>query len=344
MRALKQDPKGFTLVELLVVIAIIGILIGMLLPAVQQVREAARRTQCANSMRQLALAMHNYESSNSHFPPGIQSTDPSLLSADLTADDILSEHGFCWSAIILPFVELNSQSQILGRLSEKFTRPEWEGTLDDINEGTFTNHSATELGLFVCPSCPMDPINNKRSDGTFAKSNYVGVIGPKMIERDLDSWFNYDQFTLDRDERISSNDQRIRLQFPGILFFNSEITFGQIPDGTSNTFLIGERDGAILGVDSNGEEFQRGAAVWCGAERAAWLNTCLGPTSGDAKWTLNSADFGFWEQWVPFSSSHPGGINFARADGSVTYVTDGIDGDTFEQSGTRAGGEVVPQF
>lgn len=78
MRTVKRDPKGFTLVELLVVIAIIGILIGMLLPAVQQVREAARRTQCANSMRQLAIAMHNYESANSHFPPGIKPIDLSL--------------------------------------------------------------------------------------------------------------------------------------------------------------------------------------------------------------------------------------------------------------------------
>ena len=341
MKTVKQDPKGFTLVELLVVIAIIGILIGMLLPAVQQVREAARRTQCANSMRQLALAMHNFESSNSHFPPGVQSIDPDLIGVEdnLDARDILFEHGFCWSAIILPFVELNSQSQILGRLSERFTRPEWEGTLTDINGGVFMNHSATELGLFVCPSCPMDPINNKRSDGTFAKSNYVGVIGPRMQESDLDSWSNYSQITLDRNDPITSNNQRIQLQFPGILFFNSEITFGEIPDGTSNTFLLGERDGADLGGG-----YQRAASAWCGAERASWLNTCLGPTSGDARWTLNSADFGFWEQWVPFSSSHPGGANFARADGSITYVTDEIDGDAFEQSGTRAGGEVIEQF
>ena len=346
MRAPKENSKGFTLVELLVVIAIIGILIGMLLPAVQQVREAARRTQCANSMRQLALAMHNYESANSHFPPGIQSIDPSLIPVDpsLDAGDVLFRHGFNWSAIILPFVEQQSQFQILGRLSEKFSRPKWWGVLPDINGGAFTDHAATELGLFVCPSCPMDPINNKRAGGRHAKSNYVGVVGPKMEEGDLDVWNNYSQFTLDRDEQINTPEQRIRLEFPGILFFNSNITFGEIPDGTSNTFLLGERDGAVLGTGSNGQEYQRAASTWCGADRSAWLNTCLGPTSGQPRWTLNSADFGFWEQWVPFSSSHPGGANFGRADGSVTYVTDEIDGDAFEQAGTRAGGEVVSQF
>ena len=158
MRAVKQDPKGFTLVELLVVIAIIGILIGMLLPAVQQVREAARRTQCANSMRQLAIAMHNYESANSHFPPGIKPIDLSLS----CATDMMEENSFNWSAIILPFVELNSQHEILARLSDNFRRPRWLGVLPDVNGGELTDHAMAELGLFVCPSCPMAPINNKR--------------------------------------------------------------------------------------------------------------------------------------------------------------------------------------
>jgi len=337
MRASEEHSKGFTLVELLVVIAIIGILIGMLLPAVQQVREAARRTQCANSMRQLALAMHNYESSNMHFPPGIQSRDLSLG----TAEDVMFLHGFNWSAIILPFVEQNSQFAILGRLSDNFSRPQWWGTLPDINEGLFTDHAAVEMGLFVCPSCPMDPINNKRASGAHAKSNYVGVVGPKLEEGDLNTMDNYTQFTLDREGDTSDPEVQVTLEFPGMLFFNSKIGFGQVPDGTSNTLLLGERDGAILGTDSRGEEFQRGAATWCGADRSSWLNTCLGPTSGQARWTLNSANVGRWEQWVPFSSSHPGGANFARTDGSVTYVSDEVDGRTFEGMGTRAGGEVT---
>ena len=105
--------------------------------------------------------------------------------------------------------------------------------------------------------------------------------------------------------------------------------------------LLGERDGRILGTDDSGREFQRAASTWCGVDESRVLNTCLGPTSGQAGWTLNSAALGFWEQFVPLSSSHPGGANFARADGSIVYVSDQIDGRTFEAMGTRASGEVV---
>ena len=126
------------------------------------------------------------------------------------------------------------------------------------------------------------------------------------------------------------------------MFFNSAITFGQIPDGSSNTFVVGERDGQLLnGFDDQGEQYRRAASVWCGPREAAWLNAVLGPTTADPRFTLNSADGDFWTQWVPFSSSHPGGANFGRADGSVTFVPDEVDGRTFESMGTRNGGEVV---
>ena len=118
-----RRSAAFTLVELLVVIAIIGILIGMLLPAVQQVREAARRTQCANSMRQMSLAMHNYESSNMHFPPGILPRNPDQFSALQQLD----RHGFNWSAIILPFMEQNAEFEILRSLSDNFNSPKVVG-------------------------------------------------------------------------------------------------------------------------------------------------------------------------------------------------------------------------
>ena len=317
-----RDTKGFTLVELLVVIAIIGILIGMLLPAVQQVREAARRITCGNSMRQMSLAMLNYESANQHFPPGIQSR-----SDGVSANDMLCSRGFGWGASILPFMEQSAHHERLREVSNNFVRPEW------VQSGT--NFAEFAIPTYICPSCPLPDEGGLRPDSEGFKSNYVGVMGPKWEERDLKDVNNYSWFELVKTGSISTAEQRVNLEFPGILFFNSEISFGQIGDGSSNTFVVGERDGQTL---QNGEE--RAASVWCGPNRAHWLNAVLGPTTANPRFTLNSAAGDFWTRWVPFSSSHPGGANFGRADGSVSFVPDVVDGRTFESMGTRNGGEV----
>ena len=140
---------------------------------------------------------------------------------------------------------------------------------------------------------------------------------------------------------VAGDDARLALEYPGILFLNSETDFGEIVDGTSNTLLLGERDGAALGPDGSGEERTRAAGLWCGSHQANWINECLGSTSSEPDWTLNSASSGFFQQFVPFSSSHSGGANFARADGSVTFVADGVAGETYEFMGTKSDGEVV---
>lgn len=328
----KRRETGFTLVELLVVIAIIGILIGMLLPAVQQVREAARRITCGNQQRQMTLAMLNYESAHQHFPSGVKSRSQAVHSVG----DMLGRHGFTWGTLILPFMEQTAQYEILGDMSDNFVTPKWWGTHDPAVG--WKDYAADIMPTYICPSCPMAENNPKRNG--HGKSNYVGVMGPKWEERDLRNVTDYNWFELVKTGPISTDEQRIALQFPGILFFNSKIGFGQIPDGSSNTFVVGERDGQKLSDDSSGQSWNRAASAWCGADQAQWLNTNLGPTSATPRWTLNSAQGDFWTQWVPFSSSHPGGVNFGRADGSVTFVSETVDGRTFESMGTRNGGEV----
>ncbi len=324
-----RREQGFTLVELLVVIAIIGILIGMLLPAVQQVREAARRIQCGNQLRQISLAMLNYESANGHFPPGIQSRQVEGTPTEAQAGAMMTKFkGFGWGAIILPFIEQNAIHQQLSDASSGLTNPTW--VVAGVNIGQQT------ISTYICPSCPMAIEGEVRPEVEGHKSNYVGVMGPKWTENDLGDINDISRFELVKTGPLNSNLEKLNAQFPGILFFNSEITFGQIPDGSSNTFLVGERDGQQLEND-----YTRAASVWCGPNKAHWLNAVLAPTTADPTYTLNSAAGTFWTQWVPFSSSHPGGANFGRADGSVTFVPTEVDGRTFESMGTRNGGEVV---
>ena len=219
--------QGFTLVELLVVIAIIGILIGMLLPAVQQVREAARRTECANKLRQLSLGVINFESSQSRFPAGWTSEDNS-------EDGLLP--GWGWSAELLPFIEQGSLSNQIDFRS---------AILEDDNVPFTTEVVET----YLCPSDPdpeilnfvtdvAEPVGsgsgNSNSGGSnfgdellLSRSNYSGVFG--NIENAEDPF-----------------------RGDGMFFGNSRIGFRDIRDGSSNTMLIGERRNDI------------GAVTWLG--------------------------------------------------------------------------------
>ena len=165
-------------------------------------------------------------------------------------------------------------------------------------------------------------------------------MGPKRSgDLNLTRIDNENDFDPSRNGEITTVAQLRMAQFPGILFFNSKITFGQIPDGASNTFLIGERDGAAL-VSSDTRAQQRSASVWCANGKAEWLNTFLAPTSLDPLFTLNSIVGTTASRWEPFASSHPGGANFGRGDGSVVFVPDTVDGQTYQAMGTRSGGEV----
>lgn len=164
MNSLNRKTLGFTLVELLVVIAIIGILIAMLLPAVQQVREAARRTTCSNNMRQSGLALMNYESSHRRLPAGWQTSNPSIP---------IGDPGWGWSATILPFMEgQNIHDQI------DFATP--------ISDPLHTNIIQTSIPVFQCPSDPAPEIVDlgapDQAEFLVGRSNYSGVFGSNEIE------------------------------------------------------------------------------------------------------------------------------------------------------------------
>lgn len=310
----KQHRNGFTLVELLVVIAIIGILIGMLLPAVQQVREAARRTTCANNLRQQALANLNYESAHMNFPPGLNvpidqgsgSFSTGLAGAiNLQTEPIHDRFG-SWMVWTLPFQEQNNLYDQLD-LTQR----------DYVNADGPDSPAANNVPALVCPSDIPEKTVQYR-DFHFGVNSYLGVAG-------LQTWYYFD------------------ISFDGVLHYNSKTTFGMISDGSSNTLLIGER----YSKDREWENFKnyrgwawsnRTAARDCLAGMIKPINYMLPEGSGpNPGFSLTDKKFN------SFSSAHPGGANFAMADGSVQFVTltSVADLDVLQRLAIRNDGNVV---
>ena len=217
---MKRQKNGFTLVELLVVIAIIGILVAMLLPAVQTVREAARRIDCGSKMRQMTLGMLSYESAHQSFPPGVKGNGLGALFPGLN-----------WGSFILPFLEQNTLHDILSEQSNNFSDPNWADTENG-------DTAIIVLPIFLCPSDDSDERNRDRFSsprdlpggafGTFhARSNYIGVLGPRLKD-DFPRVDDFDDISFTESGPIGD---LFTLELPGILFLNSEVTFGEISDG-----------------------------------------------------------------------------------------------------------------
>jgi len=276
--------RGFTLVELLVVIAIIGVLIALLLPAVQQAREAARRMSCNNNLKNLALGLHNHHDVFGQLPAGGDHSG--------TGDRQM----WGWGAHILPFVE---QTALHDQL--RVSRQDLKVTLDD---STLRALTQTKLDIFICPSDPgghlmdggqMNSGTGRRFNGQssfsadfrVAKSNYVGVCG-----------------MFDVDHRRNN----------GALFRGSDMRFADITDGTSNTFLLGERNlrcaqGAWVGNRN----------VTGGGDQGADY------TMGRVTRPVNHTNNAKHHCVEGFASQHPGGALFAMVDGSVQFIADTID-------------------
>ena len=290
---------GFTLVELLVVIAIIGILIGMLLPAVQQVREAARRTKCSNNQRQLALACMNYESARMHFPPGLNCPLQDGLSgaffessefndADSTPfpEPPHRDQFGSWFVWLMPYIEANNLYDQLDLSVRELIGP---------NCDTLNSPGAQLVQTFLCPS-DVDELIVEYNGKFFAPNSYLGVAGRQS--------FFITGATGD-----------------GILNYNSSVTFGDISDGSSNTLLLGER----YSFDPEWPDFtNRRGWAWNSALSA---QDCLGGALAPINYALPegsgpSPPFSLTDRKLSsFSSGHSGGALFAAADGSTHFLT-----------------------
>ena len=305
--------RGFTLIELLVVIAIIAILIALLLPAVQQAREAARRSQCKNNLKQLSLALHNYHDTFGRFPYGtLWARTGSPLAFNTTWQPTPG-----WSAMLLPYLDQSAlynaiMAECAGS-SQFLYNPWWPPTPVNIK---------TIIPVFMCPSDIGGQLNPDR--GSYAKSNYPGVAGARRLD-------NSDIASADNTTVVTS----------GIFWVNSNCSMANITDGTSNTFIVGERDGASNGSVAGS---YRKAAIWAGNDHTSAMNGTLGSTDGTSSWMLLNTNDQWSGAWNAFGSLHTGGAHFALADGAVRFISQNIDGKTYTGLGTKNSGEVLGEF
>jgi prepilin-type N-terminal cleavage/methylation domain-containing protein/prepilin-type processing-associated H-X9-DG protein len=305
-------PRGeaFTLVELLVVIAIIGILIALLLPAVQAAREAARRAQCVNNLKQLALACHNYESANKCFPISIS---PWRERPRPTANP----NGKGWIISILPYIE---QQPLFDQFK---SRGGFNGTFSDtggIRRTECRDLVNQPLPVLTCPSDPQAPMLSKNEfqwlDIEVATTNYKGVIGDTRMGGSASMW------------QGTEPDCHATVGCNGIFYRNNyqePVKFSDILDGTAHTFLIGE-DVPRYNAHS--------AAYYSNGDYAS----CHAPPNFFPDETTVTRDH--WWNVMSFRSLHPGGVNFAKADGSVTFIPEVIDQMQYRAYCTKAGQEV----
>jgi prepilin-type N-terminal cleavage/methylation domain-containing protein/prepilin-type processing-associated H-X9-DG protein len=325
----KVRRSAFTLIELLVVIAIIAILIGLLVPAVQKVREAAARTQCANNLKQLALACHSYESSKHMFPAG------DLING-LPLPSPTSQRGSNWFIQLLPYVE---EGNVLTSINYDFSRPpsvgfvyaQFDALVNNVGIGFSTN-----LPLAHCPA---------NSSPTWAR-DYFGVQGAS-------------------DKVFGNFMSRGFLHNDGMFGIYRGRKLAEITDGTSNTIVIGENyiaivTGCVVNATNNNVATTANtpaspegyAPWWWGGGSAAVTNFPVNPTRSvltmnsainDPTYMLGGANHNVLAQANnhPFSSQHAGGAQFAFADGHVQFVQSSIDILVYRALGTINGGEPV---
>jgi prepilin-type N-terminal cleavage/methylation domain-containing protein/prepilin-type processing-associated H-X9-DG protein len=328
---------GFTLVELLVVIAIIGILVGLLLPAVQAAREAARRMQCSNNLKQLGLAMHNYEGTFKTFPPAY------FVDSRLNAQ--------MWGTMILPFIEQKPLGDVYDSRVPSFDQ---SPSLGYSATATQSNLVAiqTPLETFVCPSAP----------GGSTGRIYNGVLpanagGPGLPPMDL-TWrcapSDYCVTTGVRGDFAniaysgSAGGNRHGALQPGGLFGTAGSRMSTITDGTSSTFLLGERIGG--GDIYQDRQINPSLAPYGGVNGGGWgdflngehwLSGSLydgtpGPDGGPC--AINCTN----QRSAGFYAMHPGGCQFVMCDGSVKFVGETAAALVIASQITRQKGEVVP--
>ncbi|QEL17958.1 DUF1559 domain-containing protein [Limnoglobus roseus] len=292
--------RGFTLIELLVVIAIIAILIGLLLPAVQKVREAAARAKCQNNLKQIGIGLHAYHDANGRFPAGATVAN-----------------GLSWRVYVLPYVEQDSLYKLFD-----LGAGAWNGGTNREGPNKMV-HALNRISVFNCPSVPVIQASNGSStlvDGrkTFT-SDYHGVAGPKGTNPVTGAAYAVDA--------NPTGNGGFALQ--GILGKDTKTRFASTIDGTSNTLMVGE-----VSVKWNSNILESDGADWVRGMSGNGMAGCRNVQNA-----INTPYTGVYND-ISFGSPHNGGAQFAMGDGSVRFVQATVDLVVLKATASMDGGEI----
>lgn len=340
---------GFTLVELLVVIAIIGILVGLLLPAVQAAREAARRMQCSNNLKQIGLAMHNYESATKSLPPGSGFYGGGQVTAPAPNERFRGGrwNRASWAVRILPYIE---QTALFNEFGGDVFPTDNARMTDPTNAAGGELLRGQRLSFLICPSDNNDGRNANIAGraSRIQPMNYQACVGPNhlgnspscacpllqqfLVLKKPGSNYNNPPGCFSRRGGIKPQGQGGNVGFI--------CRFGGISDGLSNTFLVGE------GIADYSAHVRNG---WSHSNRHGF--STLIPMNWKSEYpnlqaALNAGKTGCearcnWNTEVGFKSRHTGGANFVLGDGSVQFVSQNIDMVMYNRLGDRNDGGVV---
>jgi len=331
-RILFRHRRGFTLIELLVVIAIIAILVALLLPAVQQAREAARRSQCKNNLKQLGLALHNYHDMHRVFPPGCVGRSV-WSSVSAAADPPVSR--MSWVPPLFPYIEQGVLfNQVIPYMNG--TTPGFDPSVTPLD---WTPISTTQISSLRCPSDP-------------GKRQFLTATGSSATYREA-SWSNYAACMGSTGSNgvatiTDSTDRSARLN--GTFYAMSSTRMRDLTDGSSQTIMLseiilvpGDPSAANLNVADDWH-----GMFWNVFSATAWFTTMNPPNTRQAdqlqRCVAPCVQASYTNTFSYARSRHVGGVHGTLGDGSVRFISENINGETFRNLGSRADGQVIGEF